>query len=157
MIPVLVEVVKNIKTVTAQIKFLINMMKYIHLFLLLIISPFIASAQTEGSLKINIDSQLEQVIAKRNELNKSNQTMPGYRVQIFSGSARAEALEVRSKFESLHPDFNSYIIYQQPYFKLRTGDFRTRLEAYKFYKLIQKEYASVFIVKDDIAFPKLVE
>jgi hypothetical protein len=49
----------------------------------------------------------------------------------------------------------AYIIYQQPNFKIRVGDFRTRLEAMKFLKELQLKYATAFIVRDDVKLPSL--
>jgi hypothetical protein len=72
---------------------------------------------------------------------------------LYYGGNRAEALDLKSKFAALHPDVESYLIYQQPYFRLRAGNFRTRMEAYKLFKVVQKEFPSVFIVNDEIAFP----
>jgi hypothetical protein len=128
-------------------------MKYFLLFIFISVYHF-ANAQ-EGTVKINIDPKLEQLIEKRNEQKKIKGTISGYRVQIYFGSSRTEANDAKTKFTAIHPELESYLIYQQPYFKVRAGDFRTRFEAYKLYKEIQKEFSSVFIVQDEINFPKL--
>jgi hypothetical protein len=44
--------------------------------------------------------------------------------------------------------------YQQPNFKIRVGDFKTRLEALKFLKEVQGLYSTAFIVKDDVKLPE---
>jgi hypothetical protein len=43
-----------------------------------------------------------------------------------------------------------YLTYQQPNFKVRCGDFRTRAEARKYVKSISAYFPSAFIVKDFI-------
>lgn len=130
-------------------------MRYSFFLIVFLISSY-AFAQ-EGSLNMSIDPKVDLLIMKRNEQKKSKGTIPGYRVQIYFGSSRTEATNAKNKFAALYPELESYMMYQQPYFKVRAGDFRTRFDAYKLFKGIQKEFSSVFIVKDDIKFPKLVE
>lgn len=132
------------------------MKNYTGLILCLLLSSA-CFAQEEAPVKWNIDPKVESLITKRNEQRKANGTISGYRVQIYLGSSRSEAQDTRQKFAALHPELESYVIYQQPYFKVRVGDFRSRLEAYRIYQAIQKEFGSVFIVNDDIRFPKLPE
>ena len=47
-------------------------------------------------------------------------------------------------------------VYQQPFFKIRVGDFRTKLEAYKFQKEIMAQFPNSFIVKDEIEIDQLI-
>lgn len=112
-------------------------------------------AQEQGQVEWNIDPKVEALLQKKADYDKSKTTISGYRVQVYLGNNRAEAMEFKSKFSGLQPNVSSYLIYQQPYFKLRVGDFRTRLDAYSLLKAIQKEFPSGFIVKDDINFPSL--
>ncbi len=84
----------------------------------------------------------------------------GFRVQIFmdSGSqARLRTQRARADFERKYPDIKAYITYDEPNFKLRVGDFRTRLEARRFIEQISQDYPpeSVYIVIDTINFPDL--
>ncbi len=131
---------------------MIRNMKKTFLFLLMI-SSFYCFAQ-EGKITEKINPKVEQLLQQKKELDQANPIIPGFRVQLYFGSNRAEATELKTKFQGLYPEIESYLLYQQPYFKLRVGDFRTRLEAQQLQKLIQKDFPSVFIVNDDIAFPK---
>ena len=80
--------------------------------------------------------------------------MPGYRIQIYFGQNRTKANEVKTDFLQLFPKTGAYLVYQQPNFKIRVGDFRSRLEASKFLKDIQSLYAAAFIVKDEVKLPE---
>ena len=62
---------------------------------------------------------------------------------------------MRAEFASRYPSVNSYLNYDEPYYKVRVGDFRTRLDATRFLKTIQNEYPSAFIVIDRIGFPAI--
>lgn len=102
------------------------------------------------------DDSLAQLLVKRHiAINTSKMTMPGYRVQIFFGYQRAKATEMRTEFIRKFPQVPAYLIYQQPNFKVRTGDFKTRLEAMKFWDSIQIEFPSSFIVKDEVKLPEV--
>lgn len=110
-------------------------------------------AQDTANVTWIMEPSVEQLLQKKLELDQTKPSIQGYRVQLYYGGNRAEALELKSKFASLHPEVETYLIYQQPYFRLRAGNFRTRIEAYKLFKKVDKEFPSVFIVNDEIAFP----
>lgn len=59
--------------------------------------------------------------------------MGGYRIQVFSdnnartakGEARARAKNISTRF----PQYQTYVVYNSPYWRLRVGNFRTQDEA----------------------------
>ena len=59
------------------------------------------------------------------------------------------------KFLSKYPDYAVHIKYDAPNFKVRIGDFRTKNEALKLLKDIDRSYPMAFIVPDKINFPLL--
>lgn len=84
--------------------------------------------------------------------------IPGYRVHLYMDSgnrARLNTQHEQAGFEELYPDQRSYIIYEEPYFKLRAGDFRTRLDARRFLEKIRRNYPAAYIVVDRINFPEM--
>ena len=122
-----------------------------------------AHAQSSDSLKVfavdsNIiqDKRMNELVLKHVLVNEARKgKIKGYRVQIHFGQEKAKALEVKSKFMAQHNGVASYLDYQQPYFKIRVGDFRTKLEAYKLLQEISNEFTGSFIVSDDIELPPL--
>ena len=94
------------------------------------------SAQERGKVTVTKDPLIDSLIARRLELNRAgvsgnSVTLSGFRVQIFSGLDRALVYSEQVKFKTRYPGISSYISYTQPNYKLRVGDFRTRLEAEK--------------------------
>lgn len=89
----------------------------------------------------------------------SRQTgIQGYRVHIYMDSgnrARLNTQRAQSEFERKYPGVQAYIVYDEPYFKLRAGDFRTRLDARRFLEKIRKDYSAAYIVIDRINFPEM--
>jgi len=57
----------------------------------------------------------------------------GYRVQIFDDNnartAKSEAQARRNRVGARFPEYNTYISFNSPYWRVKIGDFRTRSEA----------------------------
>jgi len=107
-------------------------------------------AQTDSTtLKAN------RLVEKHKKINVLKRTMPGYRIQIYFGDQRLQAMEMKSTFQSAHPGTAAYVVYQQPHFKVRVGDFKTRLEATGFLSRMKGEFSQAFIVPDEVKLPDL--
>jgi len=92
------------------------------------------------------DSRIDQL----NTAYKDSYQLTGFRVQIYSGNQKQPANQARSKFLRVHPKTKAHLNYIQPHFKVRVGDFRTKLEALKYKNKITAEFPNCFIVKDNI-------
>jgi len=99
------------------------------------------------------DSTVMHLVERHRELNATKLSMPGYRIQLYFGSDRINAQAMRSEFMSVFPDVPCYLLFQQPHFKVRVGDFRTRQEAAGFRKKIAGVFTSSFIVPDEVKLP----
>ena len=119
------------------------------------------SEQGAGVIIINQDARIPALVDAHVAINKTNNgKTAGWRVQIYSSSgtsSRSEAQNVRKAFLAKYPETNAYLIYQPPFFKIRVGDFRTKEEAYSFYKKLLSEYPISYLITDQINYPKLQE
>ena len=138
-------------------------MKRLFLLSLIVVSGM-AQAQTSGdslrqfTVDSNIvqDKRVNELILKHVLINEAKDgKMHGYRVQIHFGPEKVKALDVKTKFSTEYKDISSYLDYEQPYFKIRVGDFRTKLEAYKLQQEILIDCPGAFIVTDEIELPPL--
>ncbi|MBR4155150.1 MAG: SPOR domain-containing protein [Bacteroidales bacterium] len=123
------------------------------LFVLLSICSF---SQNKGYVILEQDQRIEQLIQRQNEIHSADNTIDGFRIQIFmeSGNEAVELGNMESeKFKEKYPDIPVYFIFGQPYYRLRVGDFRTRLEAEKAFQTISKDYKKAFITSDRIQLP----
>jgi len=104
----------------------------------------------EGKLKVVQDKNIDVLVQDYIE----NKKFTGYRIQLFAGNSKVEAVKVKSdfisKFENNYPE----VIYQVPNFKVRVGNFRDRLEATKMLETYKVEFPSAFIVQDEIELKK---
>lgn len=99
------------------------------------------------------DSLARELVDRHKKANATKMSMSGFRIQIYFGSERAKATEIRADFSKNFPEIASYLIYQQPYFKIRVGDFKTRIEASGFLNKLEDHYTTSFIVPDEVKLP----
>lgn len=130
-------------------------MRYFFFLVSLVIMAFSSFAQTDSAVTITQDKRLEELMDKQKEINIQKQSIAGYRIQIYFGGDRQKANDLKQEFVSRYTDMAAYVSYQQPNFKVRVGDFRTRLEAGKFLKQIASVYTSTFIVAEEISIKQL--
>lgn len=139
-------------------------MRVILIILILSILPMISPAQDDngGSLAVVrddlVDTLLRDYEAMRLKIleNPDNKSIPGYRIQIFFDSglnSSDRARTARDSFNLLYPDIPAYVSWKAPNYRVRIGDFKTRLEAEKNLQLILFDYPNAWVTKDEINFP----
>lgn len=109
-----------------------------------------------GTLVVNVDGRIEQLVQMYIEENGKKKTMEGFRVQIFSESgneAKKRANDTKTLFLSQFQDYPAYLLFQTPNFKVRVGDFRSKLEAYRCMKQISLTFPNTYVVSDDVQLP----
>jgi hypothetical protein len=115
-------------------------------------------SQSAGKVEIIHDAGVSGLVEKHIQLNEIQKGIPGYRVQIFFASgnnSKPNANRIRAEFLTKYPRLKAYVIYQEPYYKVRVGDFRTRLEAQGILNMISPDFPSSYIVTDEIQYPDL--
>ena len=91
-------------------------------------------------------------IAEHN-LNMTPQKVKGYRIVIFmknAQSARREAVAIQEEFALQFPQEQSYLIYENPYFKVSVGNYTTTEEAMIFLGRIRKSFPKAHIAPENI-------
>ncbi|MBR4230372.1 MAG: SPOR domain-containing protein [Bacteroidales bacterium] len=119
---------------------------------LLLLSLLLPFAMLQAQTRIVGDVAATQMVERHVELNQRVKTIPGYRVQIasFSGAnSKTSAFNLRENFITDYPSVQAYIVFDEPNFKVKVGDFRTRLEAYAFLQQINDVYKG-YIIRDNI-------
>ena len=109
-----------------------------------------------GVLNISQDSRIDALMMKQRQIHENDSTISGFRVQIFMdlGNDALERAEImKAEFEENYPDIPIHLLFGQPYYRLRVGDFRTRLEAERLHQRLVKEYKNAFVTADRIELP----
>ena len=118
----------------------------------------IAFAQRQGSVHVDKDSRIESLISKQRNLYSIDSSFSGYRIHIFmeiGNQALDHAKSVKAQFERAFPDIPIYLTYSEPYFRLRAGNFRNRVEAEKCLRRIKPRFKEAFVTADMIYRPKI--
>lgn len=113
-----------------------------------------------GKVTIKGDPAVQRLVEKHIAYNQNLKGFPGYRVQIFfeSGNySKSRAYGEKSKFAARYAGVEAYVVYQEPYYKVRVGNFRNRFEAEAFRQRILGDWPEAYIVKDDIQMPSVVK
>lgn len=148
----------NIELQMKELKFKLNIFLFLYVFCFQSHSTLgqsITTFNADSSIIITRDKKFDELVNKQKEQNHVNQSMRGYRIQIYFGGIRQKASELKLDFNSRYPDIQAYISYQQPNFIVRIGDYRNRYDAQKFLKEIEGIYPTSFIVPDDVKLPLL--
>lgn len=123
-----------------------------------IFTELTSTSSNGGVVHVYQDAEIRLLINDYIDKKKSEKGMLGYRVQIFFGSghsARENANNIRNTFVSRYKKIPVHVVFEDPNFKVRVGDFRTKSEALKVLVEIENSYEGAYIVTDFIEFPKL--
>lgn len=114
-----------------------------------------SEGKSGGSIVVNQSYSLTRALRSQVNANVDRRTA-GYRIRIFfdnSQNARNRSSSIQASFNASYPDIHAYRSYENPYFKVTVGDFRTKSDALRFMDRIRSEYPSVFLVREDIRYP----
>jgi len=108
--------------------------------------PSPSSAQ--GRIEIIEPWSVSRLLERHSEFIQEIKTVEGFRVQITATTELADATDMKVRFSKRFPAYKTYLDFHSPYYKLRIGDFRTKLEAYRCLMAIRSAYPDAHIVKD---------
>ena len=110
-----------------------------------------------GRIELIQQVQVENLLKMQIANNNLRNGIPGYRIHIFSQSgqqARQKADQTRASFMKNFPGLEAYQEYNPPNFQIFVGDFRTKNEALREKKRIEKVFPGAFIVSEIIHISK---
>lgn len=124
-----------------------------------IMEKLLQTDSTGGKVKIHCDSTITHLLQWHTYLNGKKKAFSGYRIQIFSvssyGSDMEKLKEMRNAFEETFQSIPAYLQYFDPDFKIRVGNYHTRLESIPDLQRIRKLYPSSYPVKTEITLEEL--
>lgn len=87
-------------------------------------------------------------------VNKGIKYAQGYRILAYNGSERQNVMNLRKAIIARVPEQKDYLTYQQPNFRLKIGDYFSRMEAQQVLNQISDLIPNAHIVQDQINIPK---
>ena len=134
------------------------MKKILFIFITL---PFILVAQTDTTVNENneITSVNEQgidaLVHKYENILKAKNGVEGWRVQLLFKDKKKVIMQLKNNFINLYPEIPIYLKHEAPFYKLRVGNFRTKLEAIKIKHQISKNFPGAYPVPEIINLSQL--
>ena len=131
------------------------------LFFLFILLPFLSVAQTDTILSENerITSINEKgigaLVSKYENIFRAKKGVEGWRVQLKFQTKKKEITQLKIDFIKLYPKIPAYLEYKTPYYRVRVGNCRTKLEAIKIKHQISKNFPEAYPVPEIINFSQL--
>jgi len=112
----------------------------------LIIFTALKSNAQEGIISIQQDNKIDKLLKERKHLLTIGELKTHFSIQVISGeleTARKTLKECKNKFS----DLKSNIVYEEPNYKVRIGEFRNRLDADRALLKINEEFQGAFVLK----------
>ena len=120
-----------------------------------LVLAFWAGQRTATAQEIQLNEDPKVTALQRNwvNANRANPRVDGWRVQIMASTDRTQVEEGRNRFRQLYPDIAADWVQEKPYYKLRVGAFRSKLEALAFGSTLV-EYPGAYPAKDANIHPR---
>jgi len=118
-------------------------MKSIHFYYFFALFMVLGLSNISAQNNTNISSQVKNLIAKKREFNKD--VGFGYRIQIFYGE-EDNARNSLNRFSSAYPDVYTKLTYDQPYWKVQVGNYKTKLEADKALMNFSNQFSGLIVI-----------
>ena len=99
----------------------------------------------------HIRAELDSVLVKMKQSREDIGYIDGLTIEVYSGNNREKANEIKRKIYSLEIDHSPKITYDQPNYKVRVGEYYSRLEANKDLNLLKKKFESALLVPKRIS------
>ncbi len=101
--------------------------------------------------QFSVNKRLDAVLDSIDYINLSRKYIDGYTIQVYSGTNREDALNVKKQLTISASNINSEVQYEQPNFKVKSGKYFTRLEAQKDFEQIKKHFPAAIVVPGQIS------
>jgi hypothetical protein len=114
-------------------------------------TPQVVIAASSAKPTGDIGAELGRLRADIAEANRNLRFAQGYWVQVYSGSSREEANRVMTHLRYALSDQKPELVYAQPNYRVKVGNFFHKYEAYQLYSELKGQYPNAFIAAGRIS------
>lgn len=93
-------------------------------------------------------SEINHVLAKKREYSKNNPTGKGYKIQLYNGN-ETRAYEIKKEYLEEFEEV-AELSYEAPEWKVRIGNYLTRLEADRALRTVKLKFSGAIILMTEI-------
>ena len=116
-------------------------------------SPVKCDSLTTFHQTVQIVEQGDAATIVEKNLKAESKAVNGYRIVIFMSNtqtARRDAMAIQENFTTLFPKEQSYMTYENPYFKVAVGNCTTQEEAMILLGRLRGSFPKAFIMRENI-------
>ncbi len=109
--------------------------------------------QSNGNPPTSDVLAVEALLSRLAQKNAEFKSLPGYRIQLYTGSDSDKANTVKNKASYIlsRHGLRAESVYEQPLFKIKAGYFISQLEAQRQLVAIKKDFPEAILVPDKIS------
>ena len=105
---------------------------------------------------LHINRRLDMVLDTIAIRNKAIKHANGFRIMLYVGNNRQDADQAKIFCYQTFPELNPYMTFSQPTYRVKVGDFMSRLDAERYYDQLRMQYPSSMIINDKVEIKKSV-
>lgn len=117
------------------------------LFILIAFVCIGQSTMAQGVINVTQDPAIESALQRHKEINRSMVKMSGWCVQLMASSDRDKVMQLKRQFLETNPGVPIDWDYERPFFKLKAGAFRDKIDVARLLYLIKKQHTGAYITK----------
>jgi hypothetical protein len=101
--------------------------------------------------KVAVNAQVDAILDSIYQQNLSKGFVDGFTIQVYSGTKREDALNIRKKLTQSLPELQSEVQYKQPNFRVLSGKYFTRLDAQQDYLAVKSYFPNAIVIPDKVS------
>ncbi len=98
----------------------------------------------------NVNGQVDAVLDSIDRIHLANGLVDGYTIQLYSGTQRDEALNVKRQMIQAMPELDADIQFVQPNFRVRAGKYLSRFDAHKDDMAVKRLFPNAIVIPERI-------
>lgn len=119
--------------------------------MLILLGSFFVLADIFGQgIKVREHDGIQSLLSSYIQYNKQNDKIKGYRVQIIATDDRRKMENALYKFRNIYPEINSDWEHNVPYYLVKVGAFKDKLDYQGFLIEIKKDFPGAIPIVADI-------
>ncbi len=99
---------------------------------------------------MNVNAKIDVILDQKAAKNKSIKYANGFRIQIYVGRERKAVDEAKIYIYQNYSNFNPYLSYSLPIYKLKMGDFLTKNDAEKILNQLKGQFPDAIVIAERI-------
>lgn len=113
----------------------------------------------KGKVTLHQDARIEKLgeFVRSGESTVEGVKIDGYRIVIFFDQDKSVVSQQKANFLARYNDYRAYVDYVAPNYRVRVGNFRTKLEAESLKAELLPYFPTAVVVEDKIQLPNLPE